>query len=334
MPLLEFYRKSIGLIAQRRNHETATQEFIKARELAPQQSAKLREKLVKLEIREPEKFSDSLVRETLPKLAQQLLSAKADLAGLAGTLAELEASLETQAQRPQQVRERLNEIRKRQVQVQEGLKSLTADGTTPRLTEARRWAFEHEQRALNAETEMLNRELLSQPMRIELLGVRRDTATLKYSRKLNFVQQLEALVTERRLSEAETAKQEADETARQAFGKHPLLQELAGKNTHLGDELNDLAAALEKITEEENKSAVQAKRVADNFRLTRQKLEIAGLSEALGEVLLEQRRGLPDSSDFNADEKRRQQLVIESSLRQIRNQQERARLRDINVYVD
>jgi potassium efflux system protein len=333
-PLLEFYRKSIGLIAQRRNHETATQEFIKARELAPQQSAKLREKLVKLETREPEKFSDSLVRETLPKLAQQLLSAKADLAGLAGTLAELEASLETQAQRPQQVRERLNEIRKRQVQVQEGLKSLAADGKTPRLTEARRWALEHEQRALNAETEMLNRELLSQPMRIELLGVRRDTATLKYSRKLNFVQQLEALVTERRLSEAETAKQEADETARQAFGKHPLLQELAGKNTHLGDELNDLAAALEKITEEENKSAVQAKRVADNFRLTRQKLEIAGLSEALGEVLLEQRRGLPDSSDFNADEKRRQQLVIESSLRQIRNQQERARLRDINVYVD
>jgi len=171
-PLLEFYRKSIGLIEQRRNHEAATLEFIKARELAPRQSAGLREQLVKLETREAEKLSDSQVREALPKLAQQLLSAKADLAGLAGTLAELEASLETQAQRPQQVRERLNEIRKRQVQVQESLKSLTADGITPRLTEARRWAFEHEQRALNAETEMLNRELLSQPMRIELLGVR------------------------------------------------------------------------------------------------------------------------------------------------------------------
>ena len=333
-PLLEFYRKSIGLIEQRRNHEAATLEFIKARELAPRQSAGLREQLVKLETREPEKLSDSQVREALPKLAQQLLSAKADLAGLAGTLAELEASLETQAQRPQQVRERLNEIRKRQVQVQESLKSLTADGITPRLTEARRWAFEHEQRALNAETEMLNRELLSQPMRIELLGVRRDTATLKYSRKLNFVQQLEALVTERRLSEAEMAKEAADETARQAFGKHSLVQEIAGKNTQLGDQLNSLAAALESITREESKAAVQAKRVADNFRLTRQKLEIAGLSQALGEVLLGERHNLPDSSDFKTAEKRREQLVIESSLRQIRNQQERARLRDINVYVD
>ena len=34
-PLLDFYRKSISLIEQRRNHEVATEEFIKARELAP-----------------------------------------------------------------------------------------------------------------------------------------------------------------------------------------------------------------------------------------------------------------------------------------------------------
>ena len=58
------------------------------------------------------------------------------------------------------------------------------------------------------------------------------------------------------------------------------------------------------------------------------------LSEALGQLLLEQRRSLPDSGDFRAAEKRRQQLVVETSLRQIRNQQERARLRDINLYID
>ena len=333
-PLLEFYRKTISLIEQRSSYELATQEFIKARELAPQQSAKLRKQLATLETKELEKLPDSLSRGALPELEQRLLSEKADVAGLTGSLAELEALLETQAQRPQQVRERLNESRRRQSEVQESLTSLAAGGQTQRLTEARRGALEHELRALNAETEMLNRELLSQPMRIELLSVQRDQATLELSRKLNFVALLESLVTERRLSEAEKAKEKADETARQTFGKHPLMQEFAAKNTQLGDQLNSLAAALESITAEENKAAVQAKRVADNFRLTRQKLEIAGLSEALGEVLLEQRRGLPDSSDFKAAEKRRQQLVIESSLRQIRNQQERARLRDINVYVE
>jgi potassium efflux system protein len=333
-PLLDLYRKSISLIEQRHNYEEATEKFIQARELAPKQSAELRKQLGKLETSVMEKLPDSLSREALPELQHQLLSEKANLAGLTSTLAGLQASLETQAQRPEQVRERLNESKKGQVQVQENLESLVSQGQSSRLAEAQRWALEHEFRALNAEMEMHNQELLSQPMRDELLGTQRDMATLELSRESNFVALIEALVTERRLSDAETAKEAADETARQTFGKHPLVQDIATKNTELGDQLNNLAAALENITRQENKAAAQAKRVADNFRLTRQKLEIAGLGEALGQLLLEQRRGLPDSSDFNATEERRQHLVVESSLRQIRNQQERARLRDINVYVD
>ena len=182
--------------------------------------------------------------------------------------------------------------------------------------------------------EMLNQELLSHPFRIELLGVQRDKATLELNRKLDFVDQLEALVTERRLSEAVSARVAADETERQSFGKHVLVQEFASRNTELGDELEQLATELENIIQEENEAAVKAKRVGANFRLTKQKLDITGLNEALGEMLLEQRRALPNSTDFDAADKRRQRLIIESSLRQIRNQQERARLRDIDVYVE
>jgi potassium efflux system protein len=332
--LLDFYRKSISLIEQRRNYEEATHKFIQSRELAPQQSARLREQLEKMEASVIAKLPQSLSREDLPGLEQQLLSEKSDLAGLTSTLAGLQAALVTQAQRPEQVRERLNAGKKSQLQVQEKLESLASQGQSSRLAEAQRWALEQELRTLNAEMEMLNQELLSQPMRDELLGAQRDKETLQRSRESDFVALLEALVTERRLSDAETAKEAADETARQTFGKHPLVQDIATENTQLGDQLNKLAVELDNITRQENKAAAQAKRVADNFRLTRQKLEIAGLGEALGPLLLEQRRGLPDSSDFKAVEKRRQQLVIESSLRQIRNQQERARLREINVYVD
>ncbi len=332
--LLELYRKSISLIEQRQSYEEATQKFIEAREQAPKQSAELREQLGKLETSALEKLPISLSREDLPELQRRLLGEKADLAGLTSTLTGLEAALDTQAQRPQQVRERLNEGQKDLLQIQEGLESLASAGQASRLIEAERWALEHELRTLNVEMEMLNQELLSQPMRVELLSVQRDKASLELSRESSFIALLEALVTERRLSEAETAKEAADETARQTFGKHPLVQDIANENTQLGDQLNSLATALDDITRQENKAAAQAKRVADNFRLTRQKLEIAGLGEALGQLLLQQRRSLPDSSDFDAVEKRRQQLVIESSLRQIRNQQERARLRDINVYVD
>ncbi|MDH3762472.1 MAG: mechanosensitive ion channel, partial [Gammaproteobacteria bacterium] len=254
--------------------------------------------------------------------------------GLTTALAEIEASLEVQSQRAQQARVRLAEVKKRQPQIAEALQRPIPDDQPQRLTEAQRWALETEARALLDEAEMLDQELLSQPMRVELLGVQRDKATLELNRQLQYIQLLETLVVARRLSDAESARDEAEETERQAFGKHELVQHLAQQNTLLGETLKTLAAELERVTREANADAAEAKRVADNFRLARQKLEIAGLSEALGQVLLEQRRGLPDSGDFEAAEKRRQQLVIDSSLRQIRNQQERARMRDINVYVD
>ena len=332
--ILDFYRRSISLIEQRQNYEDATQKFIESRELAPKESARLRAQLEKLETSVVEKLPDSLLSNDLPELERRLLGEKADLAGVTSTLTGLEAALDAQAQRPQQVRDGLNEGQKEQARIQESLESLASAGQTSRLIEAERWALEHELATLNVEMEMLNQELLSQPMRVELLGVQRDQASLELSRESSFIALLEALVAERRLSDAEIAKEAADETARQTFGKHPLVQDIATENTQLGDQLNNLATALDDITRQENKAAAQAKRVADNFRLTRQKLEIAGLGEALGQLLLEERRSLPDSSAFKAVEQRRQQLVIESSLRQIRNQQERTRLRDINVYVD
>ncbi len=332
--VLDLYRKAASLVEQRRTFEAATDNYVKARESAPKRSAVLRKQLEKLEAEALQKLPDSLSRKSLPVLEQLLLSEKSDLTGLAANLTKLEALLETLSKRPQQIRERLNEAKNRQPEIVDALQLPISDGQPPRQGEAQRWALELEALALGTHIEMLDQELLSQPMRMELLGVQRNKATLESNRQLQYVKLFESLVVERRRSDAETVREETEETERQVFGKHALLQQLAQSNTQLSEELSELAAELENIAAEENLAASNAKRVADNFRLARQKLEIAGLSEALGQVLLEQRRGLPDFRDFEVSEKRLQRLVIESSLRQIRNQQERARMRNINLYID
>jgi potassium efflux system protein len=332
--LLDLYRKSISLIEQRRRFEEAAVQFVEAREAAPGQTAKVRREIERLESLPPPKLPDSLPRKALPDLEQQLLSEKADQTSLAAGLAELENRLDTLTQRAQQARTRLKEARARQLEIANELQSPAPDTQPPRISEARRWALRLEARALAAEIEKLDQELLGQPMRVELTGARRDRAMIELNRQQAYVELLESLVVERRRSEAESAQEATEETERQAFGKHPLVQELAQRNSELGKQLNQLALELEDITRDAHHAASEARRVRDNYRLARQKLEIAGLSEALGQALLEQRRGLPDSSDFKAAEKQRQQWVVESSLRQIRNQQERARLRDINAYLD
>ena len=332
--VLDSYRKAISLVEQRRTYENSTAGFVKARQSASKESAALRKQLEKLETKTLEKPPESLLRKELSVLQQQLLTEKSDLTGLRTRLAELEATLANKAQRSQLARERLNQAKIIRPKIADALQAPAPVGQPPRLTEARRWALELEASALGAEIEMLDQELLSQPMRIELLGVQRDKALLELKRQQDYVGLLESEVVERRQREAETVREETEETEREAFGKHALLQEIAQQNTQLSDELNKLVVELEEIAAEENIAVSQAKRINDNFRLARQKLEIAGLSQALGQVLFKQRRNLPDSGEFKAAEKRRQNLVIESSLRQIRNQQERSRLRDINLYVD
>ena len=116
--LLDLYRKTISLIEQQRTYEAATDDFVKALESAPQQSVELRQQLEILETTAEQQPSDESLRQPLPQLEQQLLSEKANLSGLSSSLAEIEASLESQTQRAQQVREQMQEARQRQSELQ------------------------------------------------------------------------------------------------------------------------------------------------------------------------------------------------------------------------
>ena len=333
--LLEHYRKASSLIAERQRYKAAGDEFESARESASEQARVLRKELEELETDiAPQLLPQDSSLKPLPELEQQLLSEKVNLSALSDQLGELEALLESQTQRSTIVRDRLTEAKKRSMIVADELLISVPEGELPLLSEARRWALEQEALALEAEIHMLDQELLSQPMRIELMNAQRDKATLEISRFSKTVENLENIIVERRSAEALTAKEETEETQRQAFDKHPQVQALADKNALLSETLSGLAKSLEQVTSEENTTSQQAKRITDNYRLARQRLEIAGLGQALGQVLVEESRSLPDLSVFQKAETQHQQRVIDSSLRQILNQQERSRLRDIAEYVD
>jgi potassium efflux system protein len=332
--LLDLYRNSIGLIRQRQAHEASAREFAELRESAPKQAEALRAEVEKLESRAAPELPAAPMKQTLSQLEQQFLNEKALLSRLGASLAEITALLEAQSLRVVQVRARLDQARRRQVEISDQVNSPPEPGQSQRLAEARLWALQLETRTLTAEIEMLNQELLIHPMRVELYNAQSKKASLEWDRQQKYVELIGVLVTDRRVSDAETAQQAAQETERQAFGKHPLVQELAQQNTLLSNELNELAARVEATRYDETAVTEQIKRFSADFRLTRQKLEIAGLNQALGEALLQQRNTLPRAKDFSSAENRRQQLVVESSLRQIQNQQERAGISDIDAYLD
>ena len=332
--LLELYRKSISLINQRQAHLASASEIVKLRESAPKQTEVLRAEVEKLESRSDPELPAAMMKQALSQLEQQLLGEKTVLSGLGARLAEIEALLEAQSLRVEQVRARLDQARRRQTEIADEINKPSKPDQSPRLAEARLWALQLETRTLTAEIEMLNQELLSQPVRVELYSAQSKKTSLEWGRQQKYVELIGVLVTDRRVGDAETAQRAAEKTERQAFGKHPLVQELAQQNTLLSNELNELAAKVEATRYDETIIAEQVNRFSADFRLTRQKLEIAGLSQALGQALLRQRSTLPRAKDFRSAENRRQQQVVESSLRQIQNQQERSSISDIEAYLD
>ena len=222
----------------------------------------------------------------------------------------------------------------RKEELVEELKQPAPEGELPALTEAMRWRLETEGLALRAEIKMLDQELLSQPMRVDLLKAQRDKVARSVENVGEQVRLLEDIVNQRRRDKAEKAVEEAEEAKREAAGKHPVIQQMAEENAALSEQLKNLTEELERVTREKDSAIKTTKRIDEDFQSVRSKLEIAGLSQALGKVLMDQRRDLPDPRVFRRKARKLQRLISDSGLRQIDLNNEREQIRDTDRYLE
>ncbi len=331
--LIELYRKTLSSLEQERASAEASTAFGKARESAPAEAKAVRETLEKLE-RESPTVTLSVSEETpLAEVEQLLLNEKANQAAVDAKLSELEKQLSLQAKRPTAIRERITAARQSQAQLDNQAQKATPTDELPLLTEARQWNITAQSRALSAELKMLDQELLSHPMRIELMQAQRDRTERSLNRLTQRVGLLEELAARLRRGDAERAKREAEAAKAEMAGKHPLIQQLAEKNAALSERLAKVSAELERVSASDQAATSTAKRIEDEFSGTKQKLEVAGLSQILGRVLLEQRRLLPDLQSIKKQTRVREDLIATAALDQIQDQEELKRLRDRDGYI-
>jgi potassium efflux system protein len=144
---------------------------------------------------------------------------------------------------------------------------------------------------------------------------------------------LTEMVNHRRQLDTEKVLAEAEVAMRELAGRHPLIQQLVAQNTVLSEEIRSLATDLDRVTDAADVTEKETKRIEENFRKARQKLEIAGLSQVLGQVLQDQRRQLPDVRRYRRLARTSEMLIAESGLRQIHYSEEQNRLEDVPAYL-
>jgi potassium-dependent mechanosensitive channel len=331
--LIELYRKSISFLETASAYNATTAEFVLARKTASKKAESIRKTIDKRSKIPATKSIKVSAKTPLAELEYAFYTEKANAAAVEAKLADFEQQLASQQRRPPLVRQRLIEARKRKAQIASKLDLPAADDLPPKIVEAKYWLLKAEASALKTEIKMLDQELLSQPMRLELLDAQLDYSTFSLKRINERVRLLQEMVNRKRHEEAERTKTEAEKAQRKVADKHPLVQLLAKKNSALSNEIKSLASNLDRISKRTEAVKIEEKRITDDFNNTQKKLKIAGMNQAFGKMLLQQSHSLPDSSAFHKEAKSRKALIAASSLRQIRYKEELRQLQDSDKYI-
>jgi len=331
--LTELYRRTLANLDDIAKFDARLTELTESLKTAPKQTRELQKSLERQSATsgaQPPKIPDGL---TTDQLSQRLNQVLADAAANEIRVSELEKLIDANQARPATARERLIVIKQSLDTLDQDLQQGAPVGESPELTQAKRWATETQRRVLWGEARMLEQELLTQSANEALIKARHDLAALEL-RELKAQQRaLEEALNERRAEQARTEQLASERAQREAEDKHPLVRDLIQRNAALTQALGESADRLSGLRDELARVEAERKRIEDEYRGAKQRLDVAGLTRALGQVLLDQRTQLPDRRQYRGAIDQRESQIADATLRQIRYREEERQLRDLDRYI-
>ncbi|MDQ3774644.1 MAG: hypothetical protein M3461_09875 [Pseudomonadota bacterium] len=331
--LLNLYQLTQHQLETAQELETRAASYQQAIASAPGETRRLRALLAQVPAERPPEGDLDTALAPIPELERQLVTEETRLSSTKNQLADLDQQLEGQRDRPVKAREELTAAQRDLQGVEEDLKRAPGPRVSASIVEAERIARQAHRQARMSEITMLEQELLSYDVRIALLQAQRELL----ARELPLVEgQLGALrdaIAARQKAEAAEARTEAERAEREALGKHPTIRRVIEKDAALSEEL---AATLDRFGQTQAASKAveaQAKQIEKDFKGARQKIEIAGLSQALGQLLREQRRKLPDTRRYHQNTKDRQAEIARVGLGVLQLEERRSAAMDVPTRV-
>ena len=309
------YDEAKDWLSQADRYKSSTRQFIASRTSAPLKAKDIRESLRRISDKKLPRASQ-YKNKSLEELEQLLETEKAAQAAKEARVAELAHLVSLEANRPDAARKQLEASNKQLDELRDSLSTQALPVDSLALAQYRR--DQARMLALKNQVAMLEQEMLSHPARLTLSKAQLEQAEAEAALAGRHVSVLEDLVNQRRKKEVEQVSKVEAEKEQDITEKYPALKGIAAENARLGKELKETTQALEKASKRDNDLRNQAQRMEAEYRSTQRKVEIAGLREALGQVLLEHRKNLPDPRKYKKQEARLRKHVTETGLRQIR----------------
>ena len=119
--------------------------------------------------------------------------------------------------------------------------------------------------ALTAEFQRLQQELISQPVRVELMNAKLDRESEGMEAIEKRVESLRSVLHARRRSEAKSSQTEMEKTLKETAGLDPVLDQLAGDNAELARMLNQEAAEFDRMANQSEQAKKRRERIESDL---------------------------------------------------------------------
>lgn len=270
---------------------------------------------------------------TLDELEQHLQLDGAELDAQKSRLITLSTSIDGMSRRASEIRERLTELVGKRADLDSRLSLMDTAVEPGGEAQARLWLAQARVASAAAEKTSLDEELLSQPMRLDLLRAQRDQASYLVGTLDKRLRIMEQRAGELRLQKATRAQDEAQTTAADALGKHPLVQQLAQANAELTASFASRSSSIEDVRNRLSLVTSKADRLEADLSSIERKLEVLGMSKTVGGILREQQAQLPTGRESKIAIIQVARNISESSTRQIELEDVSRQLMDARDYV-
>ncbi len=271
-------------------------------------------------------ISSEAAGRTLEQLRQELAKAETDLERSKQRLADLDKE-------PRRRLDRRTEIRLRREEISKETASVVEPQGPAALTMAFSVYVQARAKARQAELAAYDRELASYEATSDLLSVQRDLAIRQVSQKEKLIRLWQEMIAQQRQEETARQVREAEEARRRADAEtHPVARRIAALaegNMTLLKRRQELGRKLEQVVQEYNARKNLLDRMKRNAETVREKVQAAGVTKAMGQLLRKERTELPKVSTLRRGVELQHETIAEVELELLDLRKQRDLLVDI-----
>lgn len=333
--LTERYRSALNNLEQLSDFQLQAERYLDALETAPKETAALRAEVDSMSTADAASSEPPLdlpASISIVEIEQMLARELAEAASIEAQLSKLNEGLSNHSEQLDAARRRLSEVPQTLTEIEEELARPRPEGQDAAY-QARLWALETQRDALRAEMRMLDQRILSADARRQLAEARRDQLAISLERLRLRRAYLENEADRLRSIEAERARQETESAERELVDADPLLLEVARRNRDISNLISEITEALSLLDEQQAELEEKLRETQTDLKDARARINAAGLSQAVGQILVDERADLTDAASLREQATARAQRIAELTLSQLRLRDALHDLEDIDAAV-